>query len=144
MAARPSSPLGAPSLGPQGLGPGRGPAATTLSRGAPRSRWEPGAEAGTGSEPALLQSRGLNRALGANHSAGGAGGGGGLGWRGGARLPHSPRPPPPTPPPRLGGAVRRVPRDLRQAGWGVGPREGAGSAAGPARTPLRCGVAGGE
>lgn len=134
-ASRPAPRYALASLGPRGRGLGSG-WATTLTDRAPPSHFEPGAEAGTGREPALLQSRGLNRALGANHSVGGGGGAAG-GWagRGGAKLPHSPLPPPLTPPPLPRGAFHLLPRELRQPGAGVEPREGAGSAVGPGAHP---------
>lgn len=128
-----------------GLPAGRGrPGPRGLARGgwtATPTRGRPGAAANPGPRrdregAALLQSRGLNRTLGANHSGGGGGGwrGAGLG-AGGYGLQHSPLPPPPTPPPRRRGASRPLPGELRQPGSGVEPGEGAGPATDP-RAPL--------
>lgn len=107
-----------------------------VQKGAPEAASKPGAEAGTGREPALLQSPGLNRALGANHSVGGGGGvTGGWAGGGGAWMPHSLLPPPPTPPPRFCGAFHLLPWELLQHHSGVEQRKGAGSAMGPHAHP---------
>lgn len=123
-------------LGAGGRVPGGGHGAGGQRR-RPEGAQEPLQPRGRGwteRELALLQSRGLNRTLGANHSGGGGWRGAGLG-AGGYRLQQSPLPLPPTPLPRRGGVSCPLPGELRQPGSGVEPREGAGSATDP-RAPL--------